>query len=135
MVDPRPGPEFTTAHHVVLNGVTYLVMQIHSPDENAEMVMDALARSVALCARDTPRTQSLCAAADALILARAEGWWRDDAGMRWSLARLNACGVLARLYFWRMALAMDALEGAMPLPPANVAPETSASQPELVPCA
>lgn len=99
----RPPPEFSAAHHVVLNAVTYLAVQIHQPDPHRDLALEMLARALPLAGRDTPRQQLLCKAAAELLACPG---WQD---MAWCAARMNASDVLAALYFWRLANANEVL--------------------------
>lgn len=104
----RPLPEFTAAHHLVLNLVAFAALaQAHDP--RVEVALREIEARLPGLAVPSRRAEALIEAARGLVAADA-GRWRHDRAFDWAVAQGHAARVLANLFFWRAGLAQEAVQ-------------------------
>lgn len=99
-------PEFTAAHHVLLNGLAAAGNIVMAADPRFDDIAAAMAEALPHAATTGPRTDELTRVAAVVIEALAT---RKTDGMRWVGAMLEANQMLATLFYWRTSSALEAL--------------------------
>jgi uncharacterized membrane protein len=111
MAQPKPAqPEFTAAHHVMLNGLALIDSLIMSPDPRFDSAVQALAEALPHAVPTSARTKALITTTEA-VLQTADG--RATGAMTWTATMMDVRATLATLFYWRTASALDALRASL----------------------
>ena len=103
-------PEFTAAHHVLLNGLAAAGNIVMAADPRFDDIAAAMAEALPHAATTGPRTDDLKRVAAAVVDALPS---RQTDGMRWMGVMLEANRLLATLFYWRTSSALEAMRHSL----------------------